>query len=104
MGSLSDSSDFGARPLSDQRYYSGDAVGQGRWAILTDVGVLWTDDNDALQLERISTADQTAAAALRKGLHTFAGSGVPATEAFDRIVNERGATVVSGDLADLPEL
>lgn len=103
MGSLSDSQNFGARPVSEQHYYGTVRAGLGRWAILDRVGVLWTDDADALQLARLSTADQDAAYQLRLRLHAFAAASVTATTAFDRVVEEYSATVLSGDLSRIPD-
>lgn len=100
MGSLRDSSDFGARP-DDQHFYGNARSGPGRWARLP-VGVLWTDDADALQLSRLPSADQSAAYELRVRLHGYAASEAPATSVFDRIVAEYSAVVESGDLADVP--
>jgi hypothetical protein len=100
VGSLRDSSDFGARP-AEQRYYGNVRAGIGRWSRLP-VGVLWTDDDDALQLSRLPGADQAAAYELRVRLHGFAAANVPASVAFDRLVSQFATTVMSGDLADVP--
>jgi hypothetical protein len=99
---LRDSNDFGAKPVSDQHYYGVVRAGMGRWAVLERLGVLWTDDQDALQLSRLNGADQAAAYQFRLDLHALAAANVPATTAFDRLVTERAATVTSGNLADIP--
>lgn len=100
MGSLRDSSDFGARP-DDQHFYSSVRAGRGRWSRLP-VGVLWTDDADALQLSRLPGVDQAAAYELRVRLHRYAASNALASTVFDRIVAEYSTTVESGDLTDIP--
>ncbi|WP_032402476.1 hypothetical protein [Rhodococcoides fascians] len=102
MGSLSDSSNFGAEPVDTQRFYGGERVGQGRWAVLDGLGLLWTDDTDALQLSWTEDADDDAAHAACVGLNRLARLGVPATLAFDDLVAEHSATVESGDLSFLP--
>ncbi|WP_407726241.1 hypothetical protein ACJEDT_13030 [Rhodococcoides fascians] len=103
MGSLSDPSNFGAEPVDPlaYRYYGGERIGPGRWALIPGLGMLWTDDASALQLSRIDGADLVAANALRKLLHTLARDGITATAAFDSIVADRDATVTSGDLSSL---
>ncbi|WP_032384693.1 hypothetical protein [Rhodococcoides fascians] len=100
MGSLRDSSDFGARP-AEQHFYGNIRVGRGRWSRLP-MGVLWTDDDDALQLSRLPGVDQAAAYDLRVRLHGYAAANAPATQVFDRIVAEYATAVVVGDLADVP--
>ncbi|MEH6794034.1 MAG: hypothetical protein V7694_07835 [Rhodococcus sp. (in: high G+C Gram-positive bacteria)] len=102
MSSLSDPSNFGAKPLDRQRFYGGERVGTGRWAVLDNLGVLWTDDREALQLGAVEGADAAAANALRYELNGSAARGVSATEAFDTTVAQHGNPAVSsGDLSTL---
>lgn len=102
MGSLSDPNNFGARPVDEQPFYDSTARGQGRWATLDNLGVLWTDDRNALQLSGLAGPDAVEANALRIRLHTLAAERIPATKAFDTITTELGATPTAGDLADRP--
>lgn len=102
MSNLSDSSNFGAEQDGNPRYYTGTARGSGRWALIPNLGLLWTDDDTALQLESTPNTDRAAAHAFRKGLHALAAQTISATTAFDRVVEQYAATVIAGDLADLP--
>ncbi|OZE81933.1 hypothetical protein CH304_12850 [Rhodococcus sp. 15-649-1-2] len=102
MGSLSDSSNFGARPIDTQRFYGSEPVGQGRWVLLNALGLLWTDDAEALQLWVIPDADRAGANAVRRKLNRAAAAGVTATAAFDTVVAEHGnPPVTTGDLGEL---
>ncbi|WP_027497464.1 hypothetical protein [Rhodococcus sp. JG-3] len=103
MGSLSDPSDVGAAVIGDQRFYGGERVGSGRWAVLDTLGLLWTDDRDALQLSSTdATTDRAAATALRYGLIDACRRGISASMAFDTTVAEQGnPPVTSGDLSTL---
>lgn len=101
MSSLSDPSNLGATPTDTQRFYGAERVGSGRWATLDGLGLLWTDDAEALQLSWTEGSDRDAANAIRAGLNRLARLGVPATLAFDDLVAEHSATVESGDLASL---
>lgn len=99
--SLSDPSNFGAKPLDRQRFYGGERVGVGRWAVLDNLGVLWTDDRDALQLGAVEGADAAAANAIRYELNGYAARGVSATEAFDVTVADHGSPpIVEGQLVN----
>lgn len=104
VGSLSDSSNFGARLTASQYYYGDQRVGPGRWVVLDRLGVLWTDDRDALQLARINNVDILDANNLRSALHRYAAANLPATAAFDLVAAEYGSTVQVGDLALIPDL
>lgn len=100
MNSLSDPSNFGARPVDTQRFYGSEPAGEGRWVMLDRLGLLWTDDREALQLDVMEGVDNDAANELRRGLNRSAAAGVPASTAFDTVVAERGTTPVkSGDLS-----
>nr|WP_141215374.1 hypothetical protein [Rhodococcus sp. 15-649-1-2] len=102
MGSLSDSLNVGATPADTQRFYGAERVGRGRWAILPGLGVLWTDDDDALQLAWIEGSDNDAAYGMYRRLNGLAAAGVPASRAFDDLIAEfPGIPVQSGDLASL---
>ncbi|KZF00876.1 hypothetical protein A2J03_09835 [Rhodococcus sp. EPR-157] len=103
MGSLSDGSDVGAKPIGDQRFYGGRRVGEGRWAILDTLGLLWTDDVDGLQLSSTeATTDRDAATDLRYTLIEQCRRGIGATEAFDTAIAEHGnPPVTTGDLGEL---
>ncbi|MCZ4077854.1 hypothetical protein O1W68_07880 [Rhodococcus sp. H36-A4] len=103
MGSLSDPSDVGATPIGDQRFYGGERVGAGRWATLDDLGLLWTDDADVLQLSSTqATTDNAAANALRYRLIDACRRGITATTAFDTVVAEHGnPPVTTGDRGEL---
>jgi hypothetical protein len=101
MSSLSDPDNFGARPLGDKRYYGAERVGPGRWATLQGLGILWTNDADAVQLSWIPDANQEQANAIRAGLHGLADRGVPARQAFNGLAAEYGAVIETGDLATI---
>lgn len=101
MSSLSDPSNFGARPVGDQRYYGAERVGPGRWAVLPGIGILWTNDDDAVQLSWVPDADQSQANDIRAILHELARRGIPAKQAFDGLAGEYDAAVTVGDLATL---
>jgi hypothetical protein len=102
MGSLDDSSDFGAEDTSNQTYFGSTAVGPGRWIRIDGIGVLWTDDADALQLAKIPDADRDRANAVRKGLHRLAAEQITASTAFDNLAVQYGQIPVAGDLSTLP--
>ncbi|MFI8565772.1 hypothetical protein ACIGGF_04320 [Rhodococcus sp. NPDC078407] len=99
MNSLSDPSNFGAKPIDTQRFYGSEPVGEGRWAMLDGLGLLWTDDRDALQLDVVEGVDGKAANALRRELNRSAAAGMSATTAFNTTVADHGsAPVVEGQL------
>lgn len=101
MGSLSDPSNVGATPADTQPFYGAERVGQGRWATLPNLGILWTDDDNALQLAWIKGSDNDAAYLMYRRLNSLAAAGVPASRAFDDLIAEFEVTVDSGDLASL---
>lgn len=101
MSSLSDPDNFGAQPVGDQRYYGAERVGRGRWAMLPGLGILWTNDTDAIQLSWIPDANQAQANAIRVGLHRLASRGVPARQAFDGLIAEYDVAVTAGDLSSI---
>ncbi|OZC52979.1 hypothetical protein CH289_11915 [Rhodococcus sp. RS1C4] len=100
MGSLEDSSDIGAKPIGDQRFYDGKRAGTGRWATLNGLGVLRTDDKNALQLASTkATTDNDAANATRYRLIDACRRGIAATTAIDTLVAKHGnPPVTTGDL------
>ncbi|OZE77216.1 hypothetical protein CH305_18440 [Rhodococcus sp. 15-649-2-2] len=100
MGSLSDPSDVGARAISGASY-AVNMSGPGRWVRLPDLGLLWTNDSDSVQLNWVPNADQDAANAIRVGLKSLARSSVPAAVAFDQIASRYSGIVRSGDLSSL---
>ena len=103
MGSLSDPSDVGAEPLGDDRAYAATLAGAGRWASIDDLGVLWTNDSDSLQLKQSESADDAEAFEFRRMLIDYCTVGMTATEAFDVVVADAGGlTVESGSLDRLP--
>ena len=95
------------RPLKDVtvgRRFCGVPEGEGRWQRLPHLGVLWTDDKEALQLGWLDNADQDAANALACRMVLMAADGVSATAAFDMIVSEnRNYLVIQGNLANRGE-
>ena len=100
MNSLSDPSNFGAKPINTQRFYGSEPVGEGRWVMLDRLGLLWTDDREALQLDVMEGVDNAAANELRRMLNNAAAAGVSASAAFDTVVAERGNPPIrSGSLA-----
>lgn len=98
MGSLNDGSDFGARRVSQGARYGHVAAGPGRWIRIAGVGVLWTDDADALQLAPLPGSDEIESNSIRRGLHRLAEDGTPAQEAFDMLADRYGLSPVAGDL------
>ena len=104
MGSLSDPNDVGATPIGDTRFFSGERVGLGRWAVLEGLGILWTDARDGLQLSYVADSDRDAANAIRRSLTEACRRGESATAVFDRIVQHPdGPTVEAGELSSLPQ-
>ncbi|ORI11746.1 hypothetical protein BJD99_00985 [Rhodococcus sp. 1163] len=102
MGSLSDPNDVGAAAIGDTRFYGGERVGPGRWAILDGLGILWTDDRDGVQLSYVDGSDRDAANGLRRALTDACRRGESATAAFDATVREHGNPEVEiGDLKTL---
>ena len=95
------------RPLKDVtvgRRFCGVPEGEGRWQRLPHLGVLWTDDKEALQLGWLDDADQDAANALARRMVLMAVDGMTATAAFDLIAREnRTYMIMHGDLADRGE-
>lgn len=86
------------------RRFGGRPEGSGRWQRIPHLGVLWTDDKEALQLGWLDDADQDAANALARRMVLMAVDGMTATAAFDVIAREnRKHMIMHGDLADRGE-
>ena len=78
--------------------------GEGRWQRIPHLGVLWTDDKQALQLGWLDDADQDAANAVARRMVLMAVDGMTATAAFDTIASENQKyLIMHGDLADRGE-
>lgn len=102
MGSLSDSRDFGVTPVGGDQFFGADMTGPGRWATIAELGVLWTNDSDSVQLIRASSGDDVDVYDLSKTLIDYCTVGFTATEAFDTLLGEYGnPPIASGDLAQL---
>ena len=94
-------------PLNDVtvgRRFGGVPEGMGRWQRIPNLGVLWTDDKEALQLGILKSQDNKLANALRRRMVLMAVDGMTATAAFDMIAREnRTYMIMHGDLADRGE-
>ncbi|MGG7100886.1 hypothetical protein [Rhodococcus sp. 24CO] len=86
------------------RRFGGVPEGKGRWQRIPHLGVLWTDDKEALQLGWLDDADQDVANALARRMVLMAVDGMTAAAAFDVIAGEnRKYMIMHGDLADRGE-
>lgn len=94
-------------PLNDVtvgRRFGGRPEGMGRWQRIPHLGVLWTDDKEALQLGWLDSQNDEPANALRRRMVLMAVDGMTATAAFDLIAREnRKYMIMHGDLADRGE-
>lgn len=93
--------DFPLKRVTVGRRFGGIPEGDGRWQRIPHLGVLWTDDKEALQLGILKSQDNKLANALRRRLVLMAADGMTATAAFDLIAREnRTHMIIHGDLAD----
>ncbi|MEI4741676.1 hypothetical protein [Rhodococcus erythropolis] len=96
--------DYPLKDVTVGRRFGGVPEGKGRWQRIPHLGVLWTDDKQALQLGWLDNADQDAANALARRMILMAVDGMTATAAFDMIASgNQKYLVMHGDLADRGE-
>lgn len=96
--------DYPLNNVTVGRRFDGVPEGEGRWQRISHLGVLWTDDKQALQLGWLDDADQGAANALARRMVLMAVDGMTASAAFDMIASENPKyLVMHGDLADRGE-
>lgn len=96
--------DYPLKNVTVGRRFDGVPEGEGRWQQIPHLGVLWTDDKQALQLGWLDDADQDAANALARRMVLMAVDGMTATAAFDEIASENPKyMIMHGDLADRGE-
>lgn len=96
--------DYPLKRATVGRRFGGRPEGMGRWQRIPNLGVLWTDDKDALQLGILKSQDNKLANALRRRMVLMAVDGMTATAAFDMIAREnRTYMIMHGDLADRGE-
>ncbi|MFD6515401.1 hypothetical protein [Rhodococcus sp. NPDC060176] len=96
--------DYPMKDVTVGRRFGGMPEGEGRWQRIPHLGVLWTDDKEALQLGWLDDADQDAANALARRMVLMAVEGMSATAAFDMIASENQKyLIMHGDLADRGE-
>ncbi|MFK4362792.1 MULTISPECIES: hypothetical protein [Rhodococcus] len=96
--------DYPLKNVTVGRRFDGVPEGEGRWQRIPHLGVLWTDDKQALQLGWLDNADQDAANALARRMVLMAVDGMTATAAFDMIASENQKyLIMHGDLADRGE-
>ncbi|UGQ55346.1 hypothetical protein LRL17_30505 (plasmid) [Rhodococcus qingshengii] len=96
--------DYPLKDVTVGRRFGGLPEGKGRWQRISHLGVLWTDDKEALQLGILKSQDNELANALRRRMVMMAVDGMAATAAFDVIASENGKyMIVHGDLADRGE-
>ena len=92
--------DYPLKDVTVGRRFGGRPEGSGRWQRIPNLGVLWTDDKEALQLGLLKSADHAAANALRWRLIRMALDDMTATDAFDLVARENPeCPIVHGDLA-----
>lgn len=68
-------------------YPDAPAQGPGRW-IITDAGILWTNDQSLLGLDTTNATDWQLVAAVRTTMTEQFALGTPAAEVFGRIQDE----------------
>ncbi|MBH5146342.1 hypothetical protein [Rhodococcus erythropolis] len=96
--------DYPLKRVTVGRRFGGRPEGMGRWQRIPNLGVLWTDDKEALQLGILKSQDNKLANALRRRMVLMAVDGMTATAAFDLIAREnRTYMIMHGDLADRGE-
>ena len=96
--------DYPLNNVTVGRRFDGVPEGEGRWQRIPQLGVLWTDDKQALQLGWLDDSDQDAANAVARRMVLMAVDGMTATSAFDTIASENQKyLIMHGDLADRGE-
>ncbi len=96
--------DYPLKDVTVGRRFGGRPEGMGRWQRIPNLGVLWTDDKEALQLGWLDDADHSAANALGWRLIRMALDDKTATDAFDLVAHENPQfPIMHGDLADRGE-
>lgn len=91
--------DYPLKDVTVGRRFGGRPEGMGRWQRIPNLGVLWTDDKDALQLGILKSQDNKLANALRRRMVLMAVDGMTATAAFDLVARENPeCSIVHGDL------
>lgn len=96
--------DYPLKDVTVGRRFGGAPRGEGRWQRIPHLGVLWTDDKQALQLGILKSQDNELANALRRRMVLMAVDGMTATVAFDVIASEnRKYMIMHGDLGDRGE-
>lgn len=96
--------DYPLRDVTVGRRFGGRPEGMGRWQRIPNLGVLWTDDKEALQLGWLDDSDRPAANALAWRLIRMALDDMTATDAFNLAAHENPQyPIVHGDLAHRDE-
>ncbi|MCW2298416.1 hypothetical protein [Rhodococcus erythropolis] len=96
--------DYPLKDVTVGRRFGGRPEGSGRWQRIPNLGVLWTDDKESLQLGWLDDSDRPAANALAWRLIHMALDHMTATDAFDLAARENPQyPIAHGDLADRGE-
>jgi len=101
--------DFGPQLDPNQpEEYATTMIGPGRWFVMIEdgsaelVGVLWTDDKDALGLIAVEASDRARVAATRSLLRAARAARRPARDVFDELLQQyRPSTYGEGALQSL---